>query len=368
MRRFRIFARLATISVHVSRSRLHSPGPADGQTNTQTDQAQQQNVAVDCSTITSIRRSRRPVCRRRARTLRPRRALRPRARSSLPARAFQAELRHGPAVGRPQLAGDRAARVRQRRRRAERASAVRRSRQFAGRRGTGRRVRHRPVVRQLPRPRQPAHAGPRQRQALHQLEHREHLRATGAGEQVDLGQINTKLIDRIETIAIGGAPIYGSDAIAGTINIILKHDYEGIDVDAQDGILAARRCAQLSPARPDRPQLPRRPGEPTASAEYNKGKGFTWSDRASFATRSSTSDRNPTSQFSQCLYPNGPRVNATVIGGAPLVGDRHPAQSRADGSARRLAGLLLILGARRGGGTAVQFDPNGNLTADRLRR
>jgi iron complex outermembrane recepter protein len=46
----------------------------------------------------------------------------------------------------------------------------------------------------------------------------------GVGEQVDLNVIPTALIDRIEIISIGGAPIYGSDAIAGTINIILKHD------------------------------------------------------------------------------------------------------------------------------------------------
>jgi outer membrane receptor for ferrienterochelin and colicin len=59
---------------------------------------------------------------------------------------------------------------------------------------------------------------------------------TAAGTQVDLNAINTKLIDRVETIAIGGAPIYGSDAIAGTINVILKRNYQGIDIDAQNGI------------------------------------------------------------------------------------------------------------------------------------
>ena len=60
---------------------------------------------------------------------------------------------------------------------------------------------------------------------------------TGSGgEQVDLDVIPTQLIDKIETIAIGGAPIYGSDAIAGTVNIILKHDYAGLDVDASAGI------------------------------------------------------------------------------------------------------------------------------------
>jgi iron complex outermembrane receptor protein len=60
--------------------------------------------------------------------------------------------------------------------------------------------------------------------------------ATGSGgEQVDLDSIPTQLIDRVEAVAVGGAPIYGSDAIAGTVNIILKHNYEGLDVDAQGG-------------------------------------------------------------------------------------------------------------------------------------
>jgi iron complex outermembrane receptor protein len=51
---------------------------------------------------------------------------------------------------------------------------------------------------------------------------------TGPGDsQVDLNTIPTKLIDWVETVAAIGAPIYGSDAIAGTINIILKKNYQG---------------------------------------------------------------------------------------------------------------------------------------------
>jgi outer membrane receptor protein involved in Fe transport len=62
--------------------------------------------------------------------------------------------------------------------------------------------------------------------------------ATGAdpGLQVDLNIIPTGLIERIETIETGGAPIYGSDAIAGTVNIILKDDYEGLEMDFQGGV------------------------------------------------------------------------------------------------------------------------------------
>jgi iron complex outermembrane receptor protein len=59
--------------------------------------------------------------------------------------------------------------------------------------------------------------------------------ATGGfgGNQVDLGAIPTQLIDRIETISVGGAPVYGADAVAGTVNIILKHNFQGTDLDAQ---------------------------------------------------------------------------------------------------------------------------------------
>lgn len=48
-----------------------------------------------------------------------------------------------------------------------------------------------------------------------------------AGSQVDLNTIPVSLIDRVEVVSIGGAPVYGSDAIAGTVNIILKKDFEG---------------------------------------------------------------------------------------------------------------------------------------------
>lgn len=58
----------------------------------------------------------------------------------------------------------------------------------------------------------------------------------GAGIQVDLNTIPTALIDRVETIYTGGAPIYGSDAIAGTVNVILKDDFEGLEFDLEYGI------------------------------------------------------------------------------------------------------------------------------------
>ena len=57
-----------------------------------------------------------------------------------------------------------------------------------------------------------------------------------AGAQVDLNMIPTVLVERIETISIGGAPIYGADAIAGTVNVIMKSDFEGFDLRSSYGI------------------------------------------------------------------------------------------------------------------------------------
>lgn len=56
------------------------------------------------------------------------------------------------------------------------------------------------------------------------------------GSQVDLNLIPVGLIDHVETVAIGGAPVYGADAIAGTVNIILKDHYEGAELTGQYGI------------------------------------------------------------------------------------------------------------------------------------
>ena len=57
-----------------------------------------------------------------------------------------------------------------------------------------------------------------------------------AGTQVDLNVIPTILVSRIDTVAVGGAPVYGSDAISGTVNVILKTNFEGLEVNGTSGI------------------------------------------------------------------------------------------------------------------------------------
>jgi outer membrane receptor protein involved in Fe transport len=58
----------------------------------------------------------------------------------------------------------------------------------------------------------------------------------GPGQQVDFNVIPTGLIDRIETIQAGGSAVYGSDAIAGVVNVITTREFDGFEVDGLYGI------------------------------------------------------------------------------------------------------------------------------------
>ncbi len=57
----------------------------------------------------------------------------------------------------------------------------------------------------------------------------------GGSDPVDLDMIPISLIDHIEVLRDGAAAQYGSDAIAGVINIILKHNTNGGTAYAQEG-------------------------------------------------------------------------------------------------------------------------------------
>jgi iron complex outermembrane recepter protein len=47
----------------------------------------------------------------------------------------------------------------------------------------------------------------------------------------DLNQIPTALVERVEVLTGGASAVYGSDAIAGVVNFIMKKDFEGVQFD-----------------------------------------------------------------------------------------------------------------------------------------
>jgi outer membrane receptor protein involved in Fe transport len=51
----------------------------------------------------------------------------------------------------------------------------------------------------------------------------------------DLNLIPSSLIERVDVLTGGAASVYGSDAIAGVVNFIMKRNFQGVQIDAQYG-------------------------------------------------------------------------------------------------------------------------------------
>jgi iron complex outermembrane receptor protein len=61
-----------------------------------------------------------------------------------------------------------------------------------------------------------------------------------SGGSVDLNSIPLSAIDRIEILKDGASTTYGSDAIAGVVNVILKKNYNGFETRARYGMTGNR--------------------------------------------------------------------------------------------------------------------------------
>src|SRR5258707_852901 len=70
------------------------------------------------------------------------------------------------------------------------------------------------------------------------------------GGGADISSIPIDAIERIEVVTDSASAIYGSDAVAGVVNIILKRNYDGAETSlsygiAPDGGGTEKRASQL---------------------------------------------------------------------------------------------------------------------------
>lgn len=54
-------------------------------------------------------------------------------------------------------------------------------------------------------------------------------------DAADLNQIPGQMVERVEVLTGGASAVYGSDAVAGVVNFIMRRNFEGIEIDAQYG-------------------------------------------------------------------------------------------------------------------------------------
>jgi iron complex outermembrane recepter protein len=174
----------------------------------------------------------------------------------------------------------------------------------------------------------------------------------GNGQQVDLNVIPTKLIDHVEVVKVGGAPIYGADAIAGVVNIILKKDYQGLDIDGQVGASGQGDAWNYRTRILGGQNLFDGRANITAVAEFTKADGLVGTQRPVYAADLGFLAPLTPGKYNSVLTPAN-SVPAVSFGGVPLVDDIELAPG---------AGLTgSLVGVTNPAGQTLAFGPGGTL-------
>lgn len=56
---------------------------------------------------------------------------------------------------------------------------------------------------------------------------------TVTNSAADINQIPTQMVERVDILTGGASAVYGSDAVAGVVNFIMKKDFEGVEITSQ---------------------------------------------------------------------------------------------------------------------------------------
>ncbi|MEZ5893217.1 MAG: TonB-dependent receptor [Parvularculaceae bacterium] len=151
--------------------------------------------------------------------------------------------------------------------------------------------------------------------------------AEGISQVVDINNIPAALVERIEVVTGGASAVYGSDAVAGVVNYILKDDFEGVELngsyrltdknDAQTLNLSAVIGGNFADGR----------GNAVVAMSYTDRKDLFQGDRA-FSSDTLTDNGDSFGSSGSSNIP-GTRFRAGAAGGSnfdwtPLIGQALP--------------------------------------------
>jgi outer membrane receptor protein involved in Fe transport len=105
----------------------------------------------------------------------------------------------------------------------------------------------------------------------------------GPEQVTDLNTIPTALIERTEVVTGGSSAVYGSDAITGVVNFIMKDDFEGVKVGGQYGFDSSTSTPTFSTDLTVGGNFAEGRGNAVVSLNYYKREGFTRDERGDWA-------------------------------------------------------------------------------------
>ncbi len=133
------------------------------------------------------------------------------------------------------------------------------------------------------------------------------------GNFFDLNNIPLAAVDRIEVLADGSSAIYGSDAIAGVVNIILKKNFDGLDANVQYG--GARNIGETDASLSAGTTWGR--ASLSILGSYQTHDALTTDDRAITRSNDFTRFGGPDNNYPLCFPGNVFSTDGSTLPGAP---------------------------------------------------
>ena len=116
----------------------------------------------------------------------------------------------------------------------------------------------------------------------------------------DINTIPTQMVERVDILTGGASAVYGSDAVAGVVNFIMKKDYEGVEVTSQynfywhENDYGGPGETKLRDVIEGRPRATRSSSRFLMTASRTaKASNFPWSWASTAATAAATSPPMP---------------------------------------------------------------------------
>ena len=178
---------------------------------------------------------------------------------------------------------------------------------------------------------------------------------------VDTNMIPTGLLDRVEVVQAGGSVVYGSDAIGGVVNYILKDHFTGAEFDAQTGETTHHDYTQNKVRATLGTNFLDDRGNVAINLEWSRSNPLVQAQRSYLAAVGLTADADPryTGPNNQGIYPNYNLLNSSFWefsnNGVPfIVPPGAPYQAAFGG-----AFLVTQNGIHYPGGMPTQFNAAG---------
>jgi iron complex outermembrane receptor protein len=154
--------------------------------------------------------------------------------------------------------------------------------------------------------------------------------SNGVDTFFDLNTLPLNAIDRIEIVKTGAVSQYGSDAIAGVVNIITKHDFQGLQLDGSYGGSTdgggGNGTAKFS-ALGGFGNLTSDGYNVTASASFVRDNGSTLADRDSTSSMDFTGLPGGMSMLAPSYWTNPTTGNAQALSSCPYGSSVKPAST-----------------------------------------